>query len=201
MLLHLGGRQAGRPAGWQAGRPTGQQAGRQEGRQSGHAGLPSHRLSLSRKTFPDCQLRINSINNVYTQLLDEHPELTTLSFNPTKTKHGVEHHIPTEGPPVYARARRMARSTCRIKSRIRQTTKARDRATIKKRLGLSSSSSPETGWLNKTLRRLSTSKHYHKRRQISNTPHIRLQRGYCRKNDILEDRPLQRLSPDPGCTS
>ena len=64
--------------------------------------------TVAGKTFPDCQLRINSINNVYTQLLDEHPELTTLSFNPAKTKHGVEHHIPTEGPPVYARARRMA---------------------------------------------------------------------------------------------
>ena len=125
---------------------------------------------------------------------------TVVQPRENKARCGAPH---SDGRPARLRTRPSdgTRSTRRIKSRIRQTTEARDRATIKKRLGLSSSSSPETGWLNKTLRRLPTSKHYHKRRQISNTPHIRLQRGYCRKNDILEDRPLQRLSPDPGCTS
>ena len=34
-------------------------------------------------------------------------ELTTLAFSPDKIKHGIQHHIPTEGTPIYARARRL----------------------------------------------------------------------------------------------
>ena len=64
--------------------------------------------TVTGKVFPDHPFRVNAVNNVYTALLDERPELTTLAFNPAKTKHGVQHHIPTEGPPVYARARRLA---------------------------------------------------------------------------------------------
>ena len=43
----------------------------------------------------------------YQHLLAEFPGLTRPTFSATTTKHGVEHHIETRGPPIYARARRL----------------------------------------------------------------------------------------------
>jgi len=43
----------------------------------------------------------------YQCLLSEFPSLTQPTFSAATTKHGVEHHINTKGPPVYARARRL----------------------------------------------------------------------------------------------
>jgi len=48
-----------------------------------------------------------TVNNEYAKLLAEFPGITTPTFGTPTTKHGVEHHIPTEGPPVHARARRL----------------------------------------------------------------------------------------------
>ncbi|CAF96161.1 unnamed protein product [Tetraodon nigroviridis] len=45
--------------------------------------------------------------NVFQQLLGDFPSLTTPAFSTAVTKHGVEHFIPTAGPPVFARARRL----------------------------------------------------------------------------------------------
>ena len=69
-------------------------------------------LDLDNKTvagnvFAAHSFCINFVNNAYTELLDECPELTTLAFSPDKVKHGVQHHIPTEGTPIYARACRL----------------------------------------------------------------------------------------------
>ncbi len=47
-------------------------------------------------------------DNTYTRLLAEFPKLTKPDFSTSTTKHGVEHHIPTTGPPVHAKARRLA---------------------------------------------------------------------------------------------
>ena len=41
------------------------------------------------------------------RLLDDFPEVCGASFNNLKPKHGVEHHIETTGPPVYAKYRRL----------------------------------------------------------------------------------------------
>uniref|UniRef100_A0AAQ4Q920 Gypsy retrotransposon integrase-like protein 1 n=1 Tax=Gasterosteus aculeatus aculeatus TaxID=481459 RepID=A0AAQ4Q920_GASAC len=41
------------------------------------------------------------------RLLAGFPELTQPTFSASAVKHGVEHHIATTGPPVYARARRL----------------------------------------------------------------------------------------------
>ena len=46
-------------------------------------------------------------NSAYLNLLDEFPALTKPVFNQEKPSHGVEHIIPTTGPPVHARARRL----------------------------------------------------------------------------------------------
>ena len=43
----------------------------------------------------------------YQRLLREFPALTQPTFSADTTKHKVEHHIVTEGPPIYARARRL----------------------------------------------------------------------------------------------
>ena len=44
----------------------------------------------------------------FTSMLKERPALTTPSLAMGTTKHGVEHHIITKGPPVHSRARRLA---------------------------------------------------------------------------------------------
>ena len=43
----------------------------------------------------------------YLQLLAEFPDLTKPTFSTPTVKHGVEHHIETNGPPLHARARRL----------------------------------------------------------------------------------------------
>ena len=50
---------------------------------------------------------ISSSDNEYNQLLADFPDVTTPNFTQPTVKHGVEHFIPTQGPPVHARARRL----------------------------------------------------------------------------------------------
>ena len=50
----------------------------------------------------------STITNIFTRLLDDRPKLTELIFDAHAPHHGVFHHIPTDGPPVFARARRLA---------------------------------------------------------------------------------------------
>ena len=48
----------------------------------------------------------NSIE--FGHLLDEHPTLSRPTFSGVPHKHGIQHYdIPTEWPPVHARARRL----------------------------------------------------------------------------------------------
>jgi hypothetical protein len=51
---------------------------------------------------------ISTIDNEYAKILADFPAVTTPTFSHATVKHGVEHYIPTEGPPVYAHARRLA---------------------------------------------------------------------------------------------
>ena len=53
-------------------------------------------------------IRTPPSDNCYARLLAEFPSITTPTFSSAETKHGVQHHIPTTGPPVHARARRLA---------------------------------------------------------------------------------------------
>ena len=55
-------------------------------------------------------IRINLVDHTtdpYYQLLDKFPDLSNPSFRVTDVKHGVKHYIPTDGPPVQARARKL----------------------------------------------------------------------------------------------
>ena len=45
--------------------------------------------------------------DMYQRLLAEFPALTVPTFSAAVAKHGVEHYITTDGPPVFARARRL----------------------------------------------------------------------------------------------
>ena len=47
-------------------------------------------------------------NNRFYRLLDSFPTITTPAFTTKLPQHGVKHHIPTDGPPVQARARKLA---------------------------------------------------------------------------------------------
>ena len=49
-----------------------------------------------------------AINNSYADLLLQFPSLTQPNFSQPSTAHGVEHFIPTVGPPLHSRARRLA---------------------------------------------------------------------------------------------
>ena len=55
-------------------------------------------------------IRITSLakTNKFAGLLQGRPELTTPTFDMSNPKHGVQHHIVTEGPPVHAHPRRLA---------------------------------------------------------------------------------------------
>ncbi len=61
------------------------------------AGIPSQSLGA-----------VMPPGNCYSQLLFKFPGLTTPTFAEPSVKHGVQHHIPTTGPPVRTRARRLA---------------------------------------------------------------------------------------------
>ena len=50
---------------------------------------------------------INEVNDPYYKLLDSFPSILTPSFTPREVKHGVRHHIPTNGHPVQSRARKL----------------------------------------------------------------------------------------------
>ncbi|GFO08997.1 retrovirus-related pol polyprotein [Plakobranchus ocellatus] len=48
---------------------------------------------------------IHKVHSKYEAILEDFPELLTPTFQ--ENKHGVVHHIPTSGPAVHARARRL----------------------------------------------------------------------------------------------
>ena len=51
---------------------------------------------------------ISSSTDQYDLLLAEFSDITTPNFIQTHPEHGIEHFITTTGPPVHARARRIA---------------------------------------------------------------------------------------------
>ena len=64
----------------------------------GHVASPV-RYRVSKVSAPPCRFQ---------QLLLDRPALTTPSFHIKSPAHGVQMHIPTTGPPVFARARRLS---------------------------------------------------------------------------------------------
>ena len=50
---------------------------------------------------------VSQINDPCFALLDKYPQICTPSFTIKEPEHGVSHHIPTDGPPIQSRARRL----------------------------------------------------------------------------------------------
>ena len=58
-------------------------------------------------SLPPSLTLVNEVNDPFYKLLDSYPDVTTPSFTVKEVKHGIRHHIPTNGFPVQARARRL----------------------------------------------------------------------------------------------
>ena len=52
--------------------------------------------------------RVDTVQNDYTKLLGQFPELTRPTTKSKPVKHGIAHKIVTKGHPVFARLRRLA---------------------------------------------------------------------------------------------
>ena len=52
--------------------------------------------------------RVDTVQNDYTKLLGQFPELTRPTTKGEPVKHGIAHKIVTKGHPVFARPRRLA---------------------------------------------------------------------------------------------
>ena len=66
--------------------------------------------SISVRSVTTTALQLDSIasaNDDFAKLLAEFPDITTPAFDKPTTKHGVNLFIPTTGPPVHSRARRL----------------------------------------------------------------------------------------------
>ena len=57
---------------------------------------------------------ITSLDNPFSALLDEFPQVTQPTFRASCPPHGVFHRIPTRGPPVYCRPRCLCPQKLRI---------------------------------------------------------------------------------------
>ena len=62
----------------------------------------------------DILFSLRPVNPRFDALLDQYPEILSPRFGTYNNSHGVEHHVPTEGPPVYARARRLGPDKLRV---------------------------------------------------------------------------------------
>ena len=63
-------------------------------------------LTISTQLMPHLDALSSSVNR-YDKLLADFPDITTPNLIQSQNKHGVEHFIPTSGPPAYARTHRL----------------------------------------------------------------------------------------------
>ncbi|GFR69539.1 transposon Ty3-G Gag-Pol polyprotein [Elysia marginata] len=63
--------------------------------------------SISRVATTELAL-IEQESNKFRKVLQDFPALLQPTFSSTAVKHGVQHHMPTTGPPVHSGARRLA---------------------------------------------------------------------------------------------
>ena len=66
--------------------------------------------SITLRSIPATAPHLDSIasaDDEFAKLLAEYPDITSPSFSNPSPKHGVELFIPTKGPPLHARARRL----------------------------------------------------------------------------------------------
>jgi transposase InsO family protein len=64
-------------------------------------------IPLSASNTPASGIHHVHAENVYSALVTEFPDILTPTFSTPTAKHGVVHYIPTQGPPIHNRARRL----------------------------------------------------------------------------------------------
>ena len=65
-------------------------------------------LNLRPAAWPAPHLgSVTCSDNEYAKILADYPDILTPQFQSVTPRHGVMHHIPTTGPPLHARARRL----------------------------------------------------------------------------------------------
>ena len=69
---------------------------------------PLNNLSSLSSIKPLSLNRVDTVQNEYTKLLGQFPELTRPTTKGEPVKHGITHKIVTKGHPVFARPRRLA---------------------------------------------------------------------------------------------
>ena len=72
---------------------------------------PTDYTSIDLRSVPATALHLDSIasaDDEFAKLLADFPDVTNPSFSNPAPKHGVELFIPTTGPPLHARARRLS---------------------------------------------------------------------------------------------
>ena len=72
---------------------------------------------LSSDPSPSPSVCAKDVDNPHLKLLSEFPALTQVCTPDTPTKHEIEHHIETTGPPVSARPRRLAPDRLKVAKR------------------------------------------------------------------------------------
>lgn len=69
-------------------------------------------LKVSPITKTDVPLSLDEIakkdDDPYAKLLNQFPSITSPNFNKPNVEHGVQHFVPTQGPPIHSRARRLS---------------------------------------------------------------------------------------------
>ena len=64
-------------------------------------------FAVSNKVPSVSVVKLSSAAQDFERLIDERPALTCPTFSNATSRHGVEHHILTEGAPVFTRTRRL----------------------------------------------------------------------------------------------
>lgn len=156
----------------------------------------SHSIPCSETTLPSASVSLVSPFCPFSDLLKQFPRITRPVFNASTVPHGVQHWIPTRGPPFgpALAASHVASSTWRGRSSLTSSnwaSSARPRA---------SGPFPAT-WGPKrrrvaALRRLSQAQPLLGARPLPDTPFIGLHWGARGCGNFLEDRPDPRVSPD-----
>ncbi|XP_076382763.1 uncharacterized protein LOC143260623 [Megalopta genalis] len=124
----------------------------------------------------------------YIKLLTAFVEITRPPQTNKTAKHSITHHIQTtDGPPIFAKPRRLAPD--RLKSARQEFQHLLSDSAIQKSMGLTPSLSPEKGQWMATLRRLSRTKYAHNPGPLPVASYRRFFPSLARKNNFFKIRP------------
>ena len=113
--------------------------------------------------------RVDTVQNEYTKLLGQFPELTRPTTKGETVKHGITHKIVTKLHPLFARPRRLAPDTCHCETRVWRNDKIRSHRTQRQWVVLSASYGTKEKWRLGTMWRLQKLKRSDSTQPLSNS--------------------------------